>query len=225
MPYGIDPDLKVTNVYGVDTDLDPSKAYGGALRPILEGQGAAATQATPFAAPARASLTRIDTGETVEFLANPHIMSDSKAAEYDRPEVAKASAPPFRFKFGGSRDIAFSFRLIARGNVDAIEAQINTLRSFTLPAGPNKEPPAAMFVMGQTQLKVRVMELRHTVDAWTPGLRPRDVTVDVALSVDYGTKVPKQPKPGSKDSQAGRGRSRDRGKVTRINIRGASGSW
>ncbi|MGE5551523.1 MAG: hypothetical protein ACM3ZC_13505 [Bacteroidota bacterium] len=212
-PYGIDPNLTGSHAYGVDTKLDPAKAYGGALRPVLEGQGAAATQATPFAAPARASLTRIDTGESVTLLANPHALNDSKAAEYDRPEVSKAVAPPFKFKFGGSRDITFAFRLIARGNVDEIEQQINTLRSFTLPAGPAKDPPVVMFVAGQLQEKVRVMEIRSTVDAWTPALRPRDVMVEVTLSVDYGVKLPAQPKPAAKKVEVGRQQVRDRSKT------------
>lgn len=177
--------------------------------------------------PVRATLARLDTGETIEFLANPHTMEDLKSAVYDEPEVSGAIAPPLAFKHGGAREVRFACRFIAQGNVAEVASQVEFIRALALPAGPNKIPPMAFLTIGGFQMPLRVREWRVTYNAWTPALKPRDLTVEVQATVDYGTPVPPpQPKPAkvntAKARQSVRGKGRPKKaipQVERITVR------
>ncbi len=167
--------------------------------------------------PVRAMLSRMDTGKTIQFLSNPHTLEDEKTAEYEEPEVSGATAPPLRFKYGGSRQIKFECRFIAQGNVNDIAVQVEFIRSLALPVKPNNTPPKAFLAIGGFQMPIRIRNWKVTYNAWTPALKPKDLTVEVHATVDYGTPVPPaQPKPAAKTNKA---KAKQNIKIQRITVR------
>lgn len=154
--------------------------------------------------PARAMLARMDTGEVIEFINNPHVLEDEKSAEYDMPEVNGAIAPPLQFKYGGARTIRFEVRYIAQGNVDQIARQIEFVRNLAIPVKPKNVPPLARLSIGGFQVPIRITRWRVPYSDWTPALRPKDVTLEVEAVVDYGTQAPAQPKPASVNKAKGK---------------------
>ncbi|MDI3548124.1 MAG: hypothetical protein PWR10_1776 [Halanaerobiales bacterium] len=148
--------------------------------------------------PQRATLARMDTGEVIEFLANPHMLEDSKSAVYDEPEVDGAVAPPLKFKYGGARSIQFMCRFISQGNVDAVTKQVEFIRYLAIPVKPKNVPPLAFLTVGSFQMPIRIREWKVLYNNWTPALKPKDITVEVWATTDYGTPVPPpQPKPAN----------------------------
>lgn len=151
--------------------------------------------------PQRATLTRVDTGEVIEFLANPHTLEDSKTAVYEEPEVDGAVAPPLKFKHGGPRLVRFLCRFISQGNVDTVSNQVEFIRRLAIPVKPANVPPMAFLTIGGFQSRIRIQEWKVLYNNWTPALRPRDLSVEVRAVVDYGTPVPPpQPKPAKQDN-------------------------
>jgi hypothetical protein len=145
--------------------------------------------------PQRAMLARMDTGEVIEFLTNPYTLEDSKTAVYDEPEVNGAVAPPLNFKHGGARQVRFACRFISQGNVDAVSKQVEFIRRLAIPVKPNNVPPLAFLTIGGFQAPIRIKEWKVLYNSWTPTLRPRDISVEVQATVDYGTPAPPpQPK-------------------------------
>lgn len=150
--------------------------------------------------PQRATLTRMDTGEVIEFLSNPHTLEDSKTAVYDEPEVDGAIAPPQKFKYGGPRPIRFICRFISKGNVDAVGSQVEFIRRLAIPIKPTNTPPLVFLTIGSFQMRIRIREWKVLYNDWTPALRPKDLTVEVRATADYGTPVPPpQPKPAKQN--------------------------
>lgn len=163
--------------------------------------------------PERAMLTRMDTGEVIEFLSNPHLLEDLKSAIYDEPEVSGAVAPPLQFKYGGPRQVRFVCRFISQGNVGDVAKQVEFIRYLAFPTGPDNVPPLAFITIGGFQMPIRIREWRVTYNSWTPALKPRDLTVEVQSTVDYGTPAPPpQPKPGGEKKAQARQAVRSKGR-------------
>jgi hypothetical protein len=147
--------------------------------------------------PERAMLARMDTGEVIEFLSNPHLLEDLKSAVYDEPEVSGAVAPPLQFKHGGPRQVRFQVRSITQGNIADVTRQVEFIRRLALPTAPNNVPPLAFITIGGFQTPIKIRKWQVNYNAWTPALKPRDLSVEVQATVDYGVPPPPpQPKPG-----------------------------
>lgn len=166
--------------------------------------------------PERATLARMDTGQVIQFLSNPYILEDEKTAEYDLPEVSGSIAPPLRFKYGGARQVRFACRFISRGNADSVAVQVEFIRRLAIPTGPKKVPPLAFLTIGGFQSALRIRDWKVTYNAWTPALRPRDLTVEVQATVDYGVPAPPpQPKPAARNTA----KSKQNIRIERIKVR------
>jgi hypothetical protein len=131
----------------------------------------------------RATLSRLDTGEMIEFLTNPHGMDEEKGAQYDDEEVSGAVAPTPKFKNGGAKLVKFSIRFIAKGQ-KALDQKL-FLDKLVIPTGPKKIPPKVYFCMGKVNYYLHFRDLKTTYATFNPSLMPVDFTIDVSASVVY----------------------------------------
>jgi len=164
---------------------------------------------------ARATITS-ESGGVLEFLYNPHELEEAKFVVWEQPETEGGEGPPTKFKRGGPKTFRLTAKFINTGNPDEIEAQLDTIRGYAKPTGPSSTPPRLMLGVGKIAEPVYLLEYRIIWNQFTPGLRPKEVQVEMNLTRIYeggevGPEVSKseKEKKDGKDGEAGAGREED----------------
>lgn len=162
---------------------------------------------------ARATITSESGGGVLEFLYNPHEMEETKSVVWEQPETEGSEGPPTKFKRGGPKNFRLTARFLNTGNPDDIETQLDTIRGYARPTGPSSTPPRLMLGIGKIAEPVYLLEYRIQTTAFTAGLRPKDVTVEMSLTRIYegdevGPEGSRKDKDG-KDGEPNAGREED----------------